>query len=64
MATTTGETGDTVEYAGRYQFLRYTDGTTTPSPTSEERIIPVQPGDKFPPVRSANKGAWWGLISS
>lgn len=56
------KTGDTAPQAGRYQFVRYTDGTTAPAPTSEERVIPLSRGEVFPPIRSCNKGAWWQLI--
>ena len=56
------KTGDTAPTTGRYAFVRYTDGTTTPSPTPEERIIPLSQGETFPPIRSTNKAAWWRLI--
>lgn len=53
------KTGDTAPRTGRYKFVRYTDGTTTPSPTAEERVIPLSRGETFPPIRSCNKGAIW-----
>jgi hypothetical protein len=56
------KTGDTAPYSGRYEFVRYTDGSSTPSPTSEERVIPLSKGETFPPIRSSNKGAWWRYI--
>lgn len=56
------KTGDTAPNTGRYQFVRYTDGSTTPTPTAEERVIPLQRGETFPPVRSCNKSAWWQFI--
>lgn len=56
------KTGDTAPQTGRYQFVSYTDGTTSPSPTAEERIIPLSRGEVFPPIRSCNKGAYWRLI--
>ncbi|MCB8991834.1 MAG: YjzC family protein [Ardenticatenaceae bacterium] len=56
------KTGDKVTITGRYEFVQYTDGTTTPTPTVEERIVPLEYGETFPPIRSANKGAWWRLI--
>lgn len=56
------KTGDTAPTTGRYQFVRYTDGTTTPAPTPEERVIPLSRGETFPPIRSANKAAWWKLV--
>lgn len=67
MATTTtyrGKTGETALYTGRYAFDGYTDGTTTPTPTSEERIIPLQRGETFPPVKSSKKSAYWRYIGA
>jgi hypothetical protein len=55
-------TGQKAPAKGRYQFVRYTDDTTTPSPTAEERIIPLDKGEKFPPVKSSGKAAWWRKI--
>ena len=64
-STQTGlyKTGDTAPYSGRYEFVRYTDGTTTPRPTDNEKIIPLQRGETFPPIKSCNKGAWWRYSS-
>lgn len=56
------KTGDTAPQTGRYQFVRYTDGSTYPAPTSEERVIPLSRGETFPPIRSCNKGAWWQAV--
>lgn len=53
------KTGDKAPHTGRYEFVRYTDGTSSPSPTSEERVIHLTSGETFPPIRSSNKGAWW-----
>ncbi len=47
--------------SGVYTFDGYTDGTNSPSPTSEERFIPLSKGETFPPIRSCNKGAYWKL---
>jgi hypothetical protein len=47
------QTGQEAPYSGRYEFVRYTDGTTTPSPTSNERVIPLSRGENFPPIRSS-----------
>lgn len=55
------KTGDTAPVTGQYEFVSYTDGTTTPAPTANERIIPLSRGEVFPPVRSSNKGAYWKL---
>jgi len=53
------KTGEEAPHAGNYRFVKYTDGTTTPSPTAEEMIIPLSKGEIFPPIRSSNKGAYW-----
>ena len=39
----------------------YTDGTHNPLPTANENRIPMDKGDKFPPIRSCNKGAFWKI---
>ena len=53
--------GQICDTSGSYAFDGYVDGTSTPAPTSEERVIPLSKGGTFPPVRSCNKGAWWKL---
>jgi len=58
------KTGETCETTGKYQFDGYTDGTYTPAPTAEEKIIPLSRGETFPPIRSANKAAWWKYIGA
>lgn len=58
------KTGQQCPTTGRYQFDGYVDGTTWPSPTANEQIIPMDRGDTFPPVHSCNKGAWWRYIGS
>jgi hypothetical protein len=55
-------TGDKAPHTGRYEFVRYTDGTTAPAPTSNERVIPLSVGETFPPIRSCNKGALWRAV--
>jgi hypothetical protein len=56
------KTGDKAPRTGRYEFVRYTDGTTTPSPTANERVIPMQAGNTLPPINSCDKGAWWRYL--
>jgi hypothetical protein len=56
------KTGEECPKTGRYRFDGYTDGTRTPSPTSNEREIPLSRGERFPPIRSASKGCWWVKI--
>jgi len=58
------KTGEVAPHTGQYEFVRYTDGTTFPSPTAEERIIPLSKGEVFPPIRSANKACYWRALNS
>lgn len=56
-------TGETCDSSGRYQFDGYyPNGETYPSPTADERVIPMSWGETFPPVRSSAKAAWWRWI--
>ena len=59
---TTYRTGQKCEVSGRYRFDGYTDGTSTPTPTAEEREIPLSRGETFPPIRSSSKACYWKLI--
>ncbi len=56
------KTGQTCEESGVYRFDGYLDGTSSPSPTAEEREIALSRNETFPPIRSANKGCWWKLV--
>lgn len=53
------KTGQKCDRAGSFRFDGYTDGTTLPTPTAEERTIALTMGETFPPIRSASKAAWW-----
>ncbi len=53
--------GSKCETSGIYNFDGYTDGTSTPSPTAEERVISLSRTETFPPIRSQNKGCYWKL---
>jgi hypothetical protein len=55
-------TGATAPHTGNYQFVKYSDGTTSPSPTLNERIISLTRGERFPPINSTDKGAYWQAI--
>lgn len=46
-----------------YKWVEYTDGTTYPEPTEEEKYITLEKGEHFPPIRSCNKGAIWEMTS-
>lgn len=56
------KTGETCDTSGDYEFDGYVDGSTSPPPTREERVIPMDRGDTFPPLKSSEKAAWWKLI--
>lgn len=56
------KTGEICQIKGKYEFDSYTDGTSSPPPTAEEKVIPMDVGDTFPPVKSSEKAAWWKLI--
>jgi hypothetical protein len=55
------KTGQTCDTSGSYAFDGYVDGTSQPAPTSNERVIPLQKNETFPPIRSASKACWWKL---
>ena len=63
MATsaTRGKTGERCKVGGAYEFDGYVDGSSSPPPTQEERVIRLDLGETFPPIRSCNKAAWWLL---
>ncbi|MEM9019993.1 MAG: YjzC family protein [Planctomycetota bacterium] len=56
------KTGQICPQSGVWEFVKYTDGTTYPTPTAEEREIPLSKGETFPTVRSAGKGCWRRLV--
>ena len=53
------KTGEKCPAKGNYKFDGYVDGTRTPSPTAEERRIPLETGETFPPIRSCEKACFW-----
>jgi hypothetical protein len=62
MSEARKKTGEKCEIPGDYAFDGYVDGTRFPKPSPEERTIPMDRGDAFPPVRSTDKAAWWKLV--
>jgi len=58
------KTGEKCSRKGVYQWDGYVDGTRFPSTSTEEREIPLDVGDKFPPVKSCNKAAFWVYLRS
>ncbi|GAA5528186.1 YjzC family protein [Herpetosiphon gulosus] len=53
------KTGQEAPKSSYYVFVSYTDGSTLPAPTKEEKEIYLTRGEVFPPIRSQNKGAIW-----
>lgn len=54
-------TGQQAPVSGSYNWDGYMDGSHSPAPTSEERVIQLSRGETFPPVKSCNKAAYWTL---
>lgn len=50
-------TGDTAPETQDYYWVKYMDGTTEPEPTEDEKTIPLEAGETFPPVKSEEKWA-------
>lgn len=55
----TYKTGEIAPKTQNYYWVKYTDNTITPAPTSEEKVIPLDKWDTFPPINSCDKGAYW-----
>jgi hypothetical protein len=53
------KTGEKCPESGNYKFVGYTDKTKKTAPTPEERVIPMEKGETFPPVKSTKEGAYW-----
>lgn len=53
------KTGQNNPETGVFNFDGYTDGTSSPAPTAEERVISLSKNETFPPIKSCNKGCWW-----
>ena len=53
------KTGEECPKTGHYLFDGYTDGLQTPAPRDDERVVTLNKGDLFPPIRSANKPCFW-----
>ena len=57
------KTGEISPANANYAWDGYTDGTSYPSPTNEERRIPLNKGETFPPIKSCGKAAYWKMES-
>lgn len=57
------KTGMICTTKGQYVFVRYVDAPIgTPQPTTEERVIPMERGGTFPPIRSTGQAAYWNRL--
>jgi hypothetical protein len=54
------KTGEKAPVAGDYDYVRHTSQTSC-TPTQEERRIPMEEGNTFPPHRSCAQGVIWKL---
>lgn len=59
----TYRTGDTAPVSGIYESVGHTDGSACVA-TTEERQIPLERGETFPPHRSESKGVLWRYLRS
>lgn len=57
-------TGEKADISGLYVHMGNPNGKTSCSPTSEERIIPLEKGDTAPPVKSCAEPAIWKLVKA
>lgn len=55
------KTGEESPWNARYNFDGYLDGSSSPSPTAEEKQIDLERDENFPPIKSAKKACWWKL---
>ncbi len=61
-STAVYRTGQVCPISGLCQFAGYLDGTFTPSPTAEEQQIRLTSGERFPPIKSSEKGCYWAFV--
>lgn len=57
------KTGQKSPVNAYYAWDGYTDGTNSPRPTDEEMKIKLERDEVFPPIKSADKGAYWKMTS-
>jgi hypothetical protein len=53
------KTGDKAPEKGEYKFVRFVNSSVNCTPTTNERSIPMDRGDTFPPIKTCNAAAWW-----
>jgi len=54
-------TGSIAPVSGDYEFVQHVDSCPC-SPTEEEREIPLEKGERFPPCKSCETAVIWRLI--
>jgi hypothetical protein len=55
-------TGQICGTTGDYEFDGYTDASTSPLLTADERTIAVNAGKPFPPASASDKRAYWKFL--
>ena len=55
------KTGEICPTTGQYGYVRHIESCGC-SPTQEERVIPLEKGERFPPIKSCGNGAYWKLL--
>ncbi len=54
------KTGEEAPESGQYKFDGFTEGGTSDANlTEDEKKLDMEKGDRFPPVPSVNKGAYY-----
>lgn len=62
MIKQTIRTGEKADISGLYAHMGNPNGKTCCTPTSEEKIIPLEKGETAPPVKSCAEPAIWKLV--
>jgi len=55
-------TGEICERSATYMFGGHLDGSWDCHLLSEQKELTLSKGDRFPPVRSCNKSAYWIFV--
>ena len=57
-------TGEKARISGFYQYNGHPQGEPSCTPTSEERVIPLDRNETAPPVKSCAAAAKWRFLRS
>lgn len=55
------KTGEKAPFTGNYRWVKHTEDVVC-AITHEEYIIPLEKGERFPPTKHCEKGAYWTFI--